>query len=584
VEPQPQGRGAAAPPELRIIPPQAAVFAPGQRFDIRIEGDDFPAVPSGFTFEVNGRDEKKEVFGAQEFTTFPSPAAAGRPAGSGTHGGVTRRNWSLERPGRYTVTATLSLANGSKLTTKSYFDVASIVPSPERARNIILFIGDGLGVAQRTAARIVSKGIVGGKAQGLLEMDQMETNGFVMTSSLDALVTDSSPGAAGYATGNKSLNNWHGVFPDNTGPITGSGTLDRNPEAARPYFDNPRVENIAEFLQRTRRMSTGVVSTVAVTDSTPGSFSSHAIRYAQAGIAEQMLSSGHSVILGGGARYFLPPGHPNLKNINSGRFDGRNMVDEFVKAGFTFVSSAAELQKAGAAPKLLGLFHGAEMAGRYDRMEARRGSPAGREAVGQFPDQPTLEVMTQQAINVLSQNSNGFFLMVEGGSIDREYHRMDPLRAVFETIELDHAIGIARAWSRQRGNENTLIIVTADHETAGLSLTGVLENGRGAGRAFPEYKDSDGDGFPDDIRPDAELAFAFANEANPPRGGRFFEVPRNLRDLNPNATMTAQPGGAAGHSATDVFIGARGPGAQLFGSVMDNTEVFFRMLRALGER
>ena len=118
-----------------------------------------------------------------------------------------------------------------------------------------------------------------------------------------------------------------------------SSTLDRNRQAALPFLDNPRVENIAEFLQRTRRMSTGVVSTVAVTDSTPGAFSSHSIRYAQVAIAEQMLSSGHSVILGGGAKYFLPEGSPLLKNIPSSRTDGRNIVEEFKKAGFTFVST-----------------------------------------------------------------------------------------------------------------------------------------------------------------------------------------------------------------------------------------------------
>jgi alkaline phosphatase len=584
-----QDRGPLPPasPEFRIIPPNGATFAPGQRFDIRIEADNLPGVPEQYSFEINGRDEKRNIFGSQNFATFPSPAAAGRPAGTGLNGGVIRRNWSLDRPGRYSVSATLELADGAKLTAKSTFDIAALSPTPERARNIILFIGDGMGVAQRTAARIASRGIVGGKAQGLLFMDQMEANGFVMTSSLDALVTDSSPGAAGYATGNKSLNNWHGVFPDNNGPITGNpATLDRNPDAARAYFDNPKVENIAEFLQRTQRMSTGVVSTVAVTDSTPGSFSSHAIRFAQTGIAEQMLlSAGHSVILGGGSRYFLPAGHPHLKNIPSSRSDSRNLVEEFQKAGFTFVSTATELQKAGKVPKLLGFFHGAEMSSRYDRMHANKGINASKEAVGEFPDQPNLETMTQYAINVLSQNSNGFFLMVEGGSIDREYHRMDPNRAIYETIELDNAIGVALAWASQRGNEDTLIIVTADHETSGLALTGVLENGRIAGRAFPDYRDADHDGFPDTMQPDVSMEFSFAKEANPPRGTRNHEYPRNLLELNPSTTVTPQRGGPqSGHSAVDVFIAAHGPGSRLFGSVMDNTEVFFKILRALGER
>ena len=273
---------------LRVIPPSGATFAPGQRFDVRLEGDDLRAQPGQFTIEVNGRDQKREIFGTEEFKIFPAPQTGRGANNSGTlNGGVIRRNWSLERPGKYEIKATLTTADGKKLTATSTFEVETLQPAANRARNVILFIGDGMGPAIRTAARIVSKGVEGGRARGLLEMDQMETQGLVMTSSLDALVTDSSPGAGAWATGNKSINNWHGVFPDNNSPTTAiASTLDRSAEAAAPFLDNPRVENIAEFLQRTRRMSTGVVSTVAVTDSTPGAFSSHAIRYAQTSIAE----------------------------------------------------------------------------------------------------------------------------------------------------------------------------------------------------------------------------------------------------------------------------------------------------------
>src|SRR5262245_44898819 len=281
-----------AEPVLRVIPPPGATFAPGQRFDIRIEGDDLRGQPRQFSITVNGKDQKREIFGAEEFKTFAAPAAgrAGAPS-TALSGGVIRRNWSLDRPGKYEIKATLVDADGRQLTATSTIDVENLQPSPNRARNVILFIGDGMGPAVRTAARIMGKGIEGGKARGLLEMDQMETQGLVMTSSLDALVTDSSPGAGSWATGNKSINNWHGVFSDNNGPLTGNAAqLDRNRDAAGPFLDNPRVENIAEFLQRTRRMSTGVVSTVAVTDSTPGAFSSHTIRFAQTYIAEQMLT------------------------------------------------------------------------------------------------------------------------------------------------------------------------------------------------------------------------------------------------------------------------------------------------------
>src|SRR4030095_6036111 len=268
-----------AEPVLRVIPPPGATFAPGPRFDVRVEADDLHGQPRQLTIEVNGRDQKREIFGTDEFKTFPAPAGRGGASSNQVNGGIIRRNWSLEKPGKYEIKATLVEANGAKLTTSTTVEIENLQPSPNRAKNIVLFIGDGMGPAIRTAARIMAKGIDGGRTKGLLEMDQMETSGLVMTSSLDALVTDSSPGASAWATGNKSINNWHGVFPDNTGPLTGAaGAIDRNRETAAPFFDNPRVENIAEFLQRTHRMSTGIVSTVAVTDSTPGAFSSHTIR------------------------------------------------------------------------------------------------------------------------------------------------------------------------------------------------------------------------------------------------------------------------------------------------------------------
>ena len=198
--------------------------------------------------------------------------------------------------------------------------------------------------------------------------------GLVMTSSLDALVTDSSPGAGAWATGNKSINNWHGVFPDNNGP-NNSNRRDpgSNREAALPFLDNPRVENLAEFLQRTRRMSTGVVSTVAVTDSTPGAFSSHAIRlcanrYCRTDVVRrsQRHSRWRSEIFPAAGKSLYWPTFPRRAS------DGRNLVDEFKKAGFTFVSTATELEHAGRAEKLLGLFHGGDMSSRYDRMRAKK--------------------------------------------------------------------------------------------------------------------------------------------------------------------------------------------------------------------
>src|SRR5215207_3004179 len=103
-------------PKLRVIPPPGATFAPVQRFDIRIEGDDLRGQPQQFSVEINGRDQKREIFGTEEFKTFPAPPVGrGNAPSSLINGGVIRRNWSLERPGKYEIKATLTGADGERL-------------------------------------------------------------------------------------------------------------------------------------------------------------------------------------------------------------------------------------------------------------------------------------------------------------------------------------------------------------------------------------------------------------------------------------------------------------------------------------
>ena len=154
-----------------------------------------------------------------------------------------------------------------------------------------------MSVAHRTAARIVSKGLKNGKAAGHLAMDTLDVTGLVMTSSLNAVITDSSPGMSSYVTGQKGANNQEGVYPDNTADA----------------FDNPRVEYIGELLRRTRGpgFNVGIVTTADVTDSTPAANAAHTSdRFAAAGIAAQFFderaSNGISVLMGGGARHFMP--------------------------------------------------------------------------------------------------------------------------------------------------------------------------------------------------------------------------------------------------------------------------------------
>ena len=165
------------------------------------------------------------------------------------------------------------------------------------ARNVILLLGDGMGIAHRTAARLVSRGLHNGKANGRLAMDTLEVTGLVMTPSLNSAITDSSPGMAAYSTGQKNSNNQSGVFPDNTADA----------------FDNPRTEYIGELLRRTRGpgFNVGIVTTSDVTDSTPAANAVHTSdRYAGSGIAARFFdereANGLSVLLGGGSRYFMP--------------------------------------------------------------------------------------------------------------------------------------------------------------------------------------------------------------------------------------------------------------------------------------
>jgi len=137
----------------------------------------------------------------------------------------------------------------------------------------------------------------------------------------------------------------------------------------------------------------------------------------------------------------------------------------------------------------------------------------------QFTDQPMLWEMTEKALDILGKHPNGFFLMVEGGLIDKQAHPLDWPRAVWDTIELDKAVGVAKKWAMAHG-DNTLIIVVADH-AHGLSITGTYWEGDGKkgreavrvyGEAkFPDYQDADGDGFPEPVAVSRSLAIHWAN-------------------------------------------------------------------------
>ena len=165
-------------------------------------------------------------------------------------------------------------------------------------------------------------------------------------------------------------------------------------------------------------------------------------------VAEQELKFGVDVLMGGRKQFFLP-------EVSAGkRKDGRNLLDEARAAGYTVVGDAEEL-KAAQGGKILGLFNMGNMVYEIDRKATM---------------EPSLAEMTAKTLDVLSRNPKGFFAMIEGGRIDHAAHRNDAAGTILDTLAFDEAVGVAREFARK--NPDTLVIVTADHETAGMALIG----------------------------------------------------------------------------------------------------------------
>ena len=492
---------------------------------------------------------------------------------------------------------------------------------------MIVLIGDGMGTAHRTAARVMLHGVLQGKTRGFLSMDTFPATGMVITHSLNSIITDSSPGSHCYSTGNKGNNNQHGVFPDNT--------------AAN--FDNPRIEHLGEYLKRTRGMSLGLVTTSDVFDATPAAWATHTqSRSAGTGIVDQYLDerdfNGLSVLLGGGRKWFLPnttPGSARSAStdymlpaeladgygIRTGRIDpGRDLITDFTAAGFHYAPTKSALNAVpDSATKLLGLFSLSNMNVALDKIEKRRNprAPGVLDDYG-FPDQPMLNEMTEIALKVLDKNRYGFVLMVEGASIDKQAHNMDSERWILDTIEFDRAVAVCKKFAEQRGD--TIVVVTADHECGGVNLIGAsqlsnaeLRNRASAGGAaaqlrdsvvgtyenagFPQYTIAP-DGYPVTTDVDRRLLIGYAANADryedwltnalPLRDGQqpfTGEAPLNTypsgpmnRDEAGRFLIMGQVGDTtAVHTASDIPISAFGRGALLFTGVQDNTDVFFKL-------
>ena len=557
-----EAAGYLAPQEntIKVLPIDNAKFVQGQIFDFAVE---IKNGSSDMNVTVNGKDAA-QFFGKNSVRKMEGNTAVYRID-----------DVSFPKAGNITI----EVKDGSNERSASY--TVTNEKSKKRAKNVILFVGDGMSLQARQIARILSKGITEGRYNDLLNMEKMDNVAVVTTSGYDAIVTDSANSASAYATGHKSVVNAIGVYEDCT----------------KDPFDDPKVENIIELVKRTRGMATGIVSTSNITDATPAAMVSHTRRRAEQNfIAQTMLEDKHrpDVILGGGSRHFIPMDVPGSK-----RKDNVDVIKSFEELGYSFSGTKTELENMPqSADKLLGLYQLDNMNVYIDRAVIKN-----PKVLKGFTDQPGLVEMTEKAIDTLSKNDNGFFLMVEGACVDKQLHVLDWQRAAYDNIELDKAVGAAQKFAAQ--NNDTLIIVVADH-AHGASITGTYheldgKTGREAVRTYadskwPTFEDADGDGYPDNPDPAVTLAVQFANHPDCNIDYRFKDVPTPPAIMGKDGKAIANPltkgefyagnipakADQEVHAADDVILTAQGPGADYFKGTMDNTEVFFGIVRALG--
>ncbi|ODT18580.1 MAG: alkaline phosphatase [Kaistia sp. SCN 65-12] len=563
---------AGAAQAATVYPLDRATILAGSPFDFKVEFD-ATVKPEDVKVTVNGQDYKA-VFGAKAGFVAEEKGKDDKALGSA----LILRKLVLATPGSYTVEA--SAGGETKSVTWDVYGTAD----QAKAKNVIFLIGDGLSVAHRTAARIMSKGMTEGKADGRLAMDDLDRMAFIGTSSTEAVATDSANTMSAYMTGHKTAVNALGVYADRT-PDT---------------LDDPKVETLAEALRRQTKKSIGIVSTSELQDATPAAVVAHTRKRAdKAEITGMMLDVQPEVVLGGGSAYFLGKETPGSK-----RKDDKDYIKAFQDAGYTLATDKAEMEKAAGTNtgKILGLFHTGNMDTVLDRNFLKKGT------VGKFPNQPGLVEMTELALGELSKNPEGFFLMVEAANIDKMSHPLDWDRAVVETIEFDKAVAAARAFAEK--NPDTLIVVTGDH-THGVSIIGTVDDekegdemrakvGTYADAGFPNYVDADGDGYPDKIDVSRRLFLAANNGPDhyetfrPKLDGPFVPAVQNekkeyvaneaYKDV-PGAVLVTgnipKDGDSGVHSVDDVVLQAGGPGSEGFKGYMEQSDVYRVIVDAL---
>ena len=377
-------------------------------------------------------------------------------------------------------------------------------PNMGHAKNVILFMGDGMGVSTITAARILE-----GQKQGRSgEENSLSWESFPHTAMIKVYNTNQqTPDSAGtmsaIMTGHKTKAYTFGYDQE----------VVRGDHKSVEDFDgkSKKVETLLERFEKEGK-STGLVSTARITHATPAACYAHypernwehdadmktnhkdSLEAGFKDIARQLIEFPHGdgleVALGGGRRAFLPKTAPDHEDPSTfvKRLDGRNLINEWLaqpNSSFVYDQAGLDAVDPTQTSKLLGLFELAHM-----QYEIDRAKPL-------YSNEPSLEEMSLKALNILRKNENGFFLMVEAGRIDHAHHAGNAHRALMETIRLSDAVRAVRTSLSEKEQAETLIIVTADHShtftiagypTRGNPILGLVIGNDSSGKPEKEPK------------------------------------------------------------------------------------------------
>ena len=447
-------------------------------------------------------------------------------------------------------------------------------PNNRKARNVILFIGDGMSVTTLTAARIFEgqqKGVDG--ESFVAEMDRLPYTALVKTYSHDGQVPDSAPTATALVSGAKTLNGVIGVGPQ---------AVEDDCAATRP-FAVPSLFEIAED----KGLATGIVSTATITHATPASTYAHVAQRnwevdsmmpeaAKAAgctdIARQLVEwphgNGFEVMLGGGRQHFMTAtqADPEYPAKMGKRADGKDLIGSWQAANpagqYVWDSAGFNSVDPKKSSKLLGLFEQSHM--QFDADRTASGSK-----------EPSLAEMTTKAIAMLSKNRKGYVLMVEAGKIDHGHHGGNARRALQDTVALNDALKAAMDSVDLR---DTLIVVTSDHSHS-FTMSGYPQRGNpilgsAVNQAGKPVLAADGKGYTTLGYANGPGAVAAATPRNDPLKEDTQALDYRQQSLTPLGSET--------HSGEDVVARAAGPKAHLFKGTIEQNTIYQIMRSALG--